>query len=36
VQRWLQRMQALPNWKKVNETIDGYAASLKEAPLQPI
>ena len=23
-------------WKKVNETIEGYAASLKEAPLQPI
>ena len=36
VQRWLGRMQALPNWKKVNETIDGYAASLKDAPLQPI
>jgi glutathione S-transferase len=36
VQRWLGRMQALPNWKKVNETIDGYAASLKDAPLQSI
>ena len=36
VKRWLGRMQGLPSWKKVNETIDGFAASLKDAPLQPI
>lgn len=29
VKRWLGRMKALGSWKKVNETIDGYAASLQ-------
>jgi hypothetical protein len=23
-------MKARPSWRKVNETIDGYAASLKD------
>jgi glutathione S-transferase len=29
VDRWMGLMRALPNWKKVHETIDGFAASLK-------
>ena len=28
VARWLATMKALPSWPKVNEVIDGYAASL--------
>ena len=33
IRRWLDRMKALPSWKQVNATIDGYAASLKGSPL---
>ena len=33
IRRWLDRMKALPSWKEVNATIDGYAASLKGSPL---
>ena len=29
VKQWLGRMRALKNWKKINEAIDGYGASLK-------
>jgi len=29
VKRWLGRMKELKSWKKVNEVIDGFAASLK-------
>jgi len=29
IRRWLDRMQALPNWKEVNAAIDGYANTLK-------
>lgn len=29
VDRWMKTMQALPSWSKVNEAIDGFAASLK-------
>jgi glutathione S-transferase len=29
VKRWLGRMKALKSWAKVNEVINGYAASLK-------
>lgn len=29
--RWLSAMRARPSWRKVNEAIDGYAASLKDA-----
>jgi glutathione S-transferase len=36
VSRWLGTMKALGSWNKVNEVINGFAASLKEAPLQPI
>jgi glutathione S-transferase len=30
VQRWLNNMKRLKSWNKVNETINGYAASLKD------
>lgn len=33
IQRWLGRMKALPSWKEVNAAIDGYAATLKGAPM---
>jgi glutathione S-transferase len=29
VKRWLGRMKELKSWKKVNEVIDGFVASLK-------
>ena len=36
VQRWLGNMKRLKHWNRVNEAIDGFAASLKDAPLQPL
>jgi glutathione S-transferase len=36
VDRWLQTMRALPNWKKVNEAVDGWAASMKGKPFVTI
>ena len=36
VGRWLASMKQLKTWKKVNEAIDGYAASLKDAKLEAI
>jgi glutathione S-transferase len=36
VERWLGNMKQLKNWNKVNEAIDGFAASLKDAQLQPL
>jgi glutathione S-transferase len=30
VDRWMSTMRALPSWKKVNETIDGFAASMRD------
>jgi glutathione S-transferase len=33
VRRWLGRMKSLGSWKKVNEAIDGYAASLEGTPM---
>lgn len=32
VDRWMKSMQALPSWKKVNEVLEGFAASLKGKP----
>lgn len=32
VARWLGNMKALKSWPKVHETIDGFAASLKDQP----
>jgi len=36
VKRWLSAMKALPSWRKTNEAIDGYAASLKDAQFETI
>ena len=36
VQRWLNNMKRLKSWDKVNETINGYAASLKDAKLEAL
>jgi len=36
VDRWMSSMRALPGWKKVNEAIDGFAASLKGKPFVTI
>jgi glutathione S-transferase len=36
VKRWLSGMKALASWRKVNEAIDGYAASLEEAQFETI
>lgn len=30
IERWLGNMKALKSWPKVHETIDGFAASLKD------
>ena len=30
IQRWLKNMQALKSWPRVHETVDGFAASLKD------
>ncbi len=30
VDRWMSSMRALPGWKKTNEAIDGFSASLKD------
>jgi len=32
VRTWLDRVESLENWGKVSESIDGYAASLKDQP----
>jgi glutathione S-transferase len=36
VDRWMGSMRALPSWKKVNEALDGFAASLKGKPFVTI
>lgn len=36
VKRWLGRMKQLKHWGKVYETIDGFAASLKDAKLEAV
>jgi glutathione S-transferase len=32
VDRWMTTMRALPSWKRVNEVLDGFAASLRGKP----
>jgi glutathione S-transferase len=32
ISRWLGNMRRLKNWDKVNETIKGFAASIKDKP----
>ena len=36
VDRWMKSMRALPGWKKTNEALDGFAASLKGQPFVTI
>ncbi|HSH88498.1 MAG TPA: glutathione S-transferase family protein [Ramlibacter sp.] len=36
VKRWLGNMKQLKNWKKVNEAIDGYAASMKDKSFETL
>ena len=36
VERWLGNMKRLKSWNKVNETINGFAASLSDVSLQPL
>lgn len=36
VDRWMKTMRALPSWAKVNEVLDGFAASLKDKPFVTI
>ncbi len=36
VDRWMKTMRALPSWAKVNEAIEGFAASLKGKPFVTI
>ena len=36
VARWLGGMKRLKNWGKVHEIINGFAASLDRAGLQPL
>jgi glutathione S-transferase len=36
VKRWLNDMKQLRSWSKVNEVIDGFAASLKGAKFETI
>lgn len=33
VKAWIDRIKALPAWKKVNEVAEGFAASLADKPL---
>ncbi len=36
VSRWMNNMKSLKNWKKVNEAIDGFAASLKDKSFEVV
>jgi len=36
ITRWMGNMKKLPSWKKINETIEGYAASLKDKTFVPL
>jgi glutathione S-transferase len=36
IRRWLSTMKALPSWRKTNEAIDGYAASLRDAQFEAL
>ena len=36
IRRWLEDMKATPSWRRVNEAIDGYAASLKDVQFAPL
>ena len=36
IKRWIGKMKQLKSWKKVNEAIDGFAASLKGQKLEAV
>ena len=36
VRRWLGDMHELRSWRKVNEAIDGFAASLEDTQFEPL
>ena len=36
VERWMKNMKALESWPQVHETVDGFAASLKDKPFVAI
>ncbi|HEU4610674.1 MAG TPA: glutathione S-transferase family protein [Kofleriaceae bacterium] len=36
IRRWLGDMHGLRSWRKVNEAIDGFAASLKDTQFEPL
>lgn len=36
IKRWLGNMHELRSWRKVNEAIDGFAASLKDTQFEPL
>jgi glutathione S-transferase len=36
IERWMKNMKALKTWPKVHETVDGFAASLKDKPFVAI
>jgi glutathione S-transferase len=36
VKRWLDRMKGLESWQRINETINGYGASLKGQAMQAL
>jgi len=36
IQRWLNRLKALPSWKKVHETFDGFKASVQNMPFAAV
>ena len=36
VRGWVQRMKKLGSWPKVNEVLDGFAASLREQQFQTV
>jgi glutathione S-transferase len=36
VVRWLGEMKRLPSWRKTNEVIDGFAASLKDVKFEAL
>ena len=36
VKRWLANMKKLKSWAKVNEAIDGFAASMKDVAFETV
>jgi len=36
IQRWLERIEKLPNWAKVNQTLAGFRESLKDQKFETV